>query len=143
MARIPIPLDSDGFLRRACPSCEREFKWFPTDEATDPDPRGYCCPYCATWAQPDQWFTETQLDYLEKAGPAAVADEVNEVLSESSESFGLLKYTPSNPPSAPGEMPPEPNDMRRVDFGCHPEDPLKVAEEWNEPIHCLICGSST
>lgn len=90
-----------------------------------------------------KWFTETQLDYLEKAGPAAVADEVNEVLSESSESFGLLKYTPSNPPSAPGEMPPEPNDMRRVDFGCHPEDPLKVAEEWNEPIHCLICGSST
>jgi hypothetical protein len=95
------------------------------------------------WAQADQWFTEAQLDYLEKAGLAAVADEVNEVFSESSKSFGLLKYTPGDPPPAPGEMAPEPNDMRRADFGCHPEDPLKVAEDWSKPIHCLICGSST
>ena len=24
---MEIPLDSDGFLRRECPTCEREFKW--------------------------------------------------------------------------------------------------------------------
>ena len=145
MAKVPIPLDSDGFVRRACPSCEREFKWFPTDdavEASEPDPRGYCCPYCAMWAQPDQWFTEAQLDYLEQAAPAAVADEVNEILSESGKPFGLLRYTPSNPPSASDEMPPEPNDMRRVDFRCHPKEPLKVAEAWDDPIHCLVCGVS-
>lgn len=26
------PLDSDGFLRRECPTCEREFKWLPSCE---------------------------------------------------------------------------------------------------------------
>ena len=24
---MSLPLDSDGFLRRQCPACEREFKW--------------------------------------------------------------------------------------------------------------------
>ena len=24
---VPFPLDSEGFLRRECPSCRREFKW--------------------------------------------------------------------------------------------------------------------
>jgi hypothetical protein len=43
---VSFPLDSEGFLRRECPSCRREFKWLPQDE-TDPMPdEGYCCPYC-------------------------------------------------------------------------------------------------
>ena len=25
---IALPLDGDGFLRRECPACELEFKWF-------------------------------------------------------------------------------------------------------------------
>jgi hypothetical protein len=29
---MSMPLDSDGFLRRECPTCEREFKWFSTPE---------------------------------------------------------------------------------------------------------------
>ena len=28
---MTIPLDSDGFLRRECPTCEREFKWRPSE----------------------------------------------------------------------------------------------------------------
>lgn len=30
---MSLPLDGDGFLRRECPTCEREFKWVPS-----PDP---------------------------------------------------------------------------------------------------------
>ena len=31
--------------------------------------------------------------------------------------------------------------MRRIEFECHPKDPLKVAEDWAEPVHCVICGA--
>lgn len=146
MAKVPIPLDSDGFVRRACSTCEREFKWLYTDdldEATEPDARGFCCPYCATWAQLDHWFTEAQIEFLQQAGLAAVADEIDEAFSQFNKPGGFLKYTPGDRPPTPQEMPPEPNDMRRVDLGCHPDDPLKVIGDWDKPIHCLICGSST
>ena len=47
---MSIPLDDDGFLRRACPTCEREFKWLPStndEEAIDsPEVDHYFCPYC-------------------------------------------------------------------------------------------------
>jgi hypothetical protein len=45
---IPFPLDDDGFLRRECPTCDREFKWLPAHdetEATPPPAGGYFCPY--------------------------------------------------------------------------------------------------
>jgi hypothetical protein len=41
---------------------------------------------------------------------------------------------------APEEMDPlvEPNDMRRVEFACHPNEPVKVLEDWTRPVYCLI-----
>ena len=30
--------------------------------------------------------------------------------------------------------------MTRVDFACHPSEPLKVLDDWREPVRCLICG---
>ncbi len=57
---MSIPLHSDGFLRRECPTCEREFKWLPNtndeDDADDgePLPSGcYLCPYCGVQAPAD------------------------------------------------------------------------------------------
>jgi hypothetical protein len=144
MATVSIPLDGDGFIRRACPACEREFKCLYTDDpnqATEPDVRGFCCPYCAAWADLNSWFTEAQVAFLGQAGLAAVADEVNETLSQPNNPGGFVKYTPARLP-VPEEMPAESNDMRRVDFRCHPTDPLKVIDEWDQAIHCLICGST-
>jgi hypothetical protein len=142
---IPIPLDSDGFVRRACPACEREFKWLyadSKDEATKPNPHGYCCPYCAAWAQPDQWFTEAQVEYIQQIGLGVASDEASKIFSQFNRPGSGLKYTPGDRPSPPPDLPPEPDDMRRAEFACHPEDPLKVAEDWNEAVHCLICGSA-
>ena len=66
---MSLPLDSDGFLRRECPTCEREFKVFAkTDDDSkekagdEPMPGGYHCPYCAVQAPPDQWFTKPQIE---------------------------------------------------------------------------------
>ena len=60
---VPLPLDVDGFLRRECPTCERELKWRPTPEGEEPIPMpdgGYFCPYCGVQASPDAWLTEAQ-----------------------------------------------------------------------------------
>lgn len=48
---MSLPLDSDGFLRRECPTCERELKWLVSaDDEDDEDggvpDGGYFCPYC-------------------------------------------------------------------------------------------------
>jgi hypothetical protein len=49
---ITLPLDSDGFLRRECPKCEREFKWHegPTEDRPQDwnDPPVYWCPLCGS-----------------------------------------------------------------------------------------------
>ena len=83
-----LPLDGDRFLRRECPTCEREFKWYIVDDAEAaekiPD-GGYFCPYCAIQAPPTAWFTQAQVALQqgllesEVAGPAIekFADSLN------------------------------------------------------------------
>ena len=34
----------------------------------------------------------------------------------------------------------ETDDMTRVDFACHPSEPLKIMDNWREPAYCLVCG---
>ncbi len=141
---MPISLDGDGFVRRGCPTCDREFKWLYTadeTEATEPPERGFFCPYCAVQAPPDTWFTEAQVEYMQQVGLGHVAGEVEQIFSQFNRSGSGLKYTPGSRPATP-EPPIEPDDMRRVDFECHREDPLKVTEDWDQPVHCLICGTT-
>jgi hypothetical protein len=51
---VSLPLDEDGCLRRECPVCERQFKWWPTpDHKVDAEEmRGeieaYICPHTVT-----------------------------------------------------------------------------------------------
>ncbi len=74
---MTIPVDSDGFLRRECPTCEREFKWLPASEDDDaagmPD-GGYFCPYCGVQAPDDAWFTEAQLALARSITEAEVVE---------------------------------------------------------------------
>jgi hypothetical protein len=75
---MSLPLDNDGFLRRECPTCEREFKWLRSpDPEADEDaiaetagsaeaPESYCYPYCAVTAPPDAWLTKAQVAAMEE-----------------------------------------------------------------------------
>ena len=42
-------------------------------------------------------------------------------------------------------MEPEPlvefNDMVRLEFPCHLEEPIKVHEQWNQEVACVMCGT--
>jgi Zn ribbon nucleic-acid-binding protein len=145
--RIPIslPLDSEGFLRRECPTCEREFKWRPTPEREHGEPApeaGYFCPYCAEQAPLDSWWTKPQLETIRSAAhkevvEPALADITKSIESASSRSIKITSR------KTEAQVPPpltEPDDMRRVDFACHPAEPVKVLDDWVPQVNCIVCG---
>ena len=127
---VGIPLDPDGFLRRECPSCLRQFKWLPSEDSEPTGDGLYGCPYCQIRSGSDSLWTQEQSDYLTWVGG-------QEALKELSTSF--FKVEPSPPPPVPTD----PGDMVRVDFSCHPGEPIKVYEGWPEaqPIYCIVCGA--
>jgi DNA-directed RNA polymerase subunit RPC12/RpoP len=133
---MEIPVDSDGFLRRECPTCEREFKWLslPSGEeaASDMTDAGYFCPYCGVQAPADAWFTKAQLELAEHIVQAAVVNPM------------LRKFAGGT--SGQSEEPEplnEDDDMRRIDFACHSSEPLKILDGWQQPVHCLVCGQAS
>jgi len=148
--RMAVPLDPDGFVRRACPNCEREFKCIiaaaeEEHEATAPPPGGYHCPYCGQQGPANSWWTEAQLE-------AAKSEVFREVVRPELERFAesmrhgsgdFLSVDVEISPSA--EPPPltESGDMRWVDFECHPSEPVKVLDDWGQEVHCMICGRSS
>ncbi len=144
--RVGLPLDTDGFLRRECPTCEREFKWFH-HEQSDPDAEiatQYFCPLCGVAAGLNAWWTQTQIAYARgQAGPsldqmmqdtiASAFKSAKSIKFEVNKNFSLGLDAPSTPE--------EPNDMTIVVPPCHSNEPLKVPESATNLLHCLICGS--
>ena len=145
---VSFPLDSRGFLRRACPACSREFKWLSVEaDAESLSSEHYFCPYCGASAIPDEWFTLEQRAWIEIAvldeGLGASLEDLTESIQRVNRSSGgLLEITASVEPPERRQAPSvyEPDDMRQVIFACHPEEPIKVDEAWCRAIHCLICG---
>jgi hypothetical protein len=149
---MTVQLDGDGFLRRECPTCEREFKWFSSavGEGEPPAAGGHYCPYCAVQAPPGSWSTKAQIDQAKAVLTSEVVQPEIEKLrgaldrvGRSSDGFIAARFTmtrTSDPQSSPLT---EADDMRRVDFECHPRQPLKVLDTWGGAVHCLVCGRST
>lgn len=150
---IALPLDTDGFLRRECPTCEREFKWFPNPDPesdgpmdnTVPDEAGYYCPYCGVQAPADGWLTKAQVEAVENMAALQVVgpmlkDFGRNVESITRKSGGLVEVSMDY--DEPEELAPldEMDDMRIIAFACHPSEPIKVLEDWTRPVRCLVCG---
>lgn len=84
---------------------------------------------------------------MEYAQQYAAAEVLGPELEEFQRSIGEINQSGSivqismdvTVPSQPEPLI-EPNDMVRVDFPCHPEKPLKVAENWEAEVSCLVCG---
>jgi hypothetical protein len=144
---IALPLDPDGFLRRECPACERELKWIPArddEEATQAPDSGFFCPYCAVQAPADAWWTPAQLEAAEAHAYQEVLkpklDEVSDSARRAAGGFVSVEIQRTEP-----ELPlplSESGDMRRVDFPCHPGEPVKVLDDWSGPVHCMLCGTA-
>jgi hypothetical protein len=137
---VSLNTDNSGFLRRECSTCEREFKWFYGKMEGYPDnfldPESYTCPYCGTPSDHDTWWTPAQLEYAQEASIGPIASYMED---EMRRTFGSgAKFTSS---SQANPVPPvDPDDMIIVEPPCHPFEPIKVIEDWTEPLHCLVCG---
>lgn len=149
---MSIPLDSDGFLRRQCPTCERELKWFvkqDEDGGEDeiyPEPEsGYYCPYCAVQAPGGEWHTEAQVELAKSILMQQFIDPQLEEFKRNVEQMntsGFISISFEHETSEPADPLTESDDMKRIDFACHPAMPIKVIDDWIRQAHCPICGSS-
>lgn len=144
---VSLPLDSDGFLRRECPHCEGEFKWHngPANEEAEQAevPVTYYCPLCGQSAGPDAWWTQAQLDYMQGMATPVIMQQIQDGIADALRGNKHVSFKPGNErfPDGPDALT-EPDDMRIVASPCHDYEPVKVPDEANGPLHCLICGSA-
>ena len=106
---------------------------------------GYFCPYCGVQAPADAWLTQAQVALAqnvvenEVVGPMLkkFADDVKGI----GQAGGMISVDADY--EVPGRLDPltEVDDMTRVDFACHPSEPLKILDDWRKAAHCLICGA--
>lgn len=144
---ISLPLDSDGFMRRECPSCEREFKWFQHDEG-DPNAEPatqYFCPLCGVPADLDSWWTPAQLEYARGSAGDALGQAVEDAVAGLFKGVKGMTYRPNRSFALEVPIPDaliETNDMVIIEPPCHPNEPLKVPEGSTQHVFCLVCGAS-
>lgn len=143
---VDFPSDSDGFIRRECPHCLRQFKWHdgPANEEAERHPEAelYSCPLCGQSAEVDPWNTQEQVDLVEQMAMPQIMRHVNEDLDAMFRRMKGITYTRSAD-EYPDESVPltEPDDMMIVASPCHGYEPVKVPEDHTGPLHCLVCGA--
>jgi hypothetical protein len=162
-AFLALPQDSEGFVRRECPHCRRQFKTrpFPQDgvalqrhlarrmpHSNWHESAGLCqptcCLYCGRLAPPEEWFTLEQRQQLERIVTALLSEVRHEQLSfvmrtlsrnprPTFVTMGTARFLPP--------MAPEPDDLDAVPMLCCGEE-AKAESGWS-PIasYCPRCGA--
>jgi hypothetical protein len=141
---VSLPEDSDGFFRRECPACERQFKWFghsagsPDSEPVDQ----YFCPLCGAVAGADSWWTPAQLEYARELALPEAQRLAMDMMKDAFKGVQGVTFTANDEPgSATAEPLSEPDDMMIAEPPCHRNEPVKVPQEAAGNLHCIICGS--
>jgi hypothetical protein len=162
MQRISLPVDSQGFVRRECPHCRRQFKvrGGPTDGATvqrylgrhllfenhHEIARDDCelyCVYCGKSAPTDEWCTPQQRAWMEKVADVLSKEIRYETLQAPMRNLSLnpgVTFVAVPPAERLPEMRVESDDLRRGSFFCCVED-VKIETHWVQPSFCPGCGS--
>lgn len=145
--QISVPLDTDGFLRRECPHCMRQFKWHdgPANEEAERHarPEAYSCPLCGQPAGDDSWYTPGQVELIEQSAMPLAHGLVQGELESMFRGMKNVKYERGD--AEPADVPEpltEPDDMTIVTSPCHDYEPVKVPEDHTGPLYCLVCGSA-
>jgi hypothetical protein len=135
-----IPLDADGYLRRECPNCERDFKRLVRKvseaELSRRSSSELFCPYCGLRSPSNTWLTKAQIEYTKKVLAELVARERTR---RGVKTLLLLPF-PGSSRLTNGELS-EANDMKVVRPPCHSEYAIKVSDLWIGDLHCAVCGA--
>jgi hypothetical protein len=148
--QVSFPLDNDGFLRRECPTCDRQFKWHngPANEEAEQQMTvdAYFCPFCGQAAAVDQWWTAEQVQHIQGVALPAALQTLDDELASAFKGMNSkhVKFKKTGHLDIPDEPDPltEPDDMVIVASPCHGWEPVKVPEDTTSPLYCLICGQA-
>jgi hypothetical protein len=134
-----LPRDTEGFVRRACPTCAKELKWLANmDVPPELVATGELhCPYCGAKAPQQAWWTGRQTQYVHELMRYEVACRVYDDLKK------RLGTTGGRRPQRPGPLPPEPDDMKQTAPQCHLSAVVKVSDDWDDAVFCIVCGQHT
>jgi hypothetical protein len=144
---VEIPCDSDGFIRRECPHCMRQFKWHDgpaNDEAEHhAPPVAYRCPFCGQPAAPDSWNTAEQVELVQQMAMPRAFERIQDHLETMFRGIKGMTYKRGRDATFDPPKPLiEPDDMVIVASPCHSYEPVKVPEDHTGPLYCLVCGSA-
>jgi len=167
---VSFPLDEDGFFRRECPLCHKEFKvLLEKEELTDLAQKGidffmleeketnlsesessgteFVCPYCGQRAPGDSWWTQEQLAYVGIVAKNNLAKIVNENL------IRPLKRTFQRSSSGMVSARFEGKEIEQQEPWISPEvndmeifdlpccqRKIKIEENWQDTVYCFFCG---
>lgn len=136
---VPIPLDSDGFIRRECPKCTREFKWHHGATGDRPadynDPPVYFCPLCGETSDPSDFITQDQAEFARGYAMLPAMQELEAEMNRTGFDFKIDSVEPPDPLT-------EPDDMSIIAPPCHDWEPVKVPDDSKAPFYCLLCGEA-
>ncbi len=138
-----FPTDEDGFLRRECPYCKRQFKIYKDDYESLQDESDYYCPYCGQMADKGKWWTQDQIDYIDKITRNFATGVLNkEFILPMKKKFSnskVIKFEGKELKKSNEIIQPEPNDMKFYNLKCCGKK-LKIQEDWGTKICCYYCG---
>jgi endogenous inhibitor of DNA gyrase (YacG/DUF329 family) len=144
---VPLPRDSDGFIRRACPHCMRQFKWHdgPANEEAEHQapPVTYSCPLCGQPAAVDSWNTAEQVELAQQTAMPQFMEMIQDDLEAMFRGVKGMTYKRRGDEITDQSEPlTESDDMVIVASPCHSYEPVKVPEDHTGPLYCLVCGSA-
>ena len=162
MEELALPRDPQGFVRRQCPHCRRQFKTRPssldgaslqqalaqavTHQNLD-DQRAslkrWVCFYCGKSSAPEEYLTLEHRGWVNRVATALAERVRYEQLSHVTRTLAQNPrptFVPMRPPPLPGVLPMEPDDMRRFLMLCC-GDEVKAATGWQQRYHCPRCGT--
>ena len=101
------------------------------------------CPYCGQSGEPNSFWTEEQTRYMEEITTQKIVKPMLDDFADDMERIGrrssFLEIKADRMQAKPPVIAPEPEDMIKLTPTCCNE-PLKIEEDWEGPIFCLICG---
>ena len=165
--QLSFPTDKEGFLRRECPFCQKEFKVKfnqeeisdisnqsieqflveesseQNDEYEDNTESFYFCPYCGQYSSFNNWWTKEQVKYIHIVCKNIMAQLINEhlvkPLQKTSRSSSFLKIE-AKPISQQQEwIGTEADDLKEVTLKCC-ERQIKLIDNWDKKVFCHFCG---
>jgi hypothetical protein len=165
--RISLPLDKDGFLRRECPLCCREFKLLleekelgdlaqrrldsflleekeDNSDDVDDQQKEYICPYCSQSSPDNSWWTKEQLAYINIFAKNIMAKLLNDHLIDPlhrkfGSNSGPLRFKGKRMEMQDPWISLELNDMSIFELPCCRRK-MKIYDDWKGKVYCFFCG---